>query len=41
MKKRKYECRDCGNEYVDRVGDHCPECGGADVILIGSADNDA
>lgn len=32
---RRYECRDCGNRYDDTIGDHCPECGGADVISIG------
>lgn len=28
-----YECRDCGEKYADTTGDHCPECGGADVML--------
>jgi len=32
--KNEYECRDCGETYVDTSGDHCPECGGADVMLI-------
>lgn len=30
---RTYECRDCGHVYADTSGDHCPECGGADVLL--------
>jgi len=29
-----YQCRDCGEEYTDHRGDHCPECGGANVILL-------
>lgn len=36
MSKSKYQCRDCKHEYSDYIGDHCPECGGADVILIES-----
>lgn len=32
--QNRYECRDCGLEYTDRVGDHCPHCGGSDVIMI-------
>lgn len=38
MIQNTYECRDCGHEYTDRTGDHCPECGGADVILVGLSD---
>lgn len=31
---RAYQCRDCKTVYRDRTGDHCPECGGADVIPV-------
>lgn len=29
-----YQCRNCKHEYDDYVGDHCPKCGSADVILV-------
>jgi len=34
MRIDDYQCRDCGTEYEDYSGDHCPECGGADVVMI-------
>jgi len=40
MKKSRYQCRDCQHKYEDYIGDSCPECGSADLIMIGYATND-